>query len=105
MAEETFSDLGRVEAIAKLYEGTPYKPFQSSWFETSGKSYIGSHARTFLEGIDFDLTYFPLKHLGYKAVTVGHFRQQEQILVRLRHPYFFISTQHKDNPPEFNMFL
>ena len=24
-----------------------------------------------LEGIDFDLTYFPLKHLGYKAVTVG----------------------------------
>lgn len=26
---------------------------------------------TMLEGIDFDLTYFPLKHLGYKAVTVG----------------------------------
>ena len=25
---------------------------------------------TLLEGIDFDLTYFPLKHLGYKAVTV-----------------------------------
>lgn len=24
-----------------------------------------------LEGIDFDLTYFPLKHLGHKAVTVG----------------------------------
>lgn len=23
------------------------------------------------EGIDFDLTYFPLRHLGYKAVTVG----------------------------------
>ena len=69
MAEERFSDLGRVEAIAKLFEGTPYKPFQSSWFETSGKSYISSHARTFLEGIDFDLTYFPLKHLGYKCVT------------------------------------
>ena len=69
MAEERFSDHGRVEAIAKLFEGTPYKPFQSSWFETSGKSYISSHARTFLEGIDFDLTYFPLKHLGYKCVT------------------------------------
>lgn len=26
---------------------------------------------TLLEGIDFDLTYFPLKHLGYKAVTVA----------------------------------
>jgi thiamine-monophosphate kinase len=69
MAEETFSDLGRVEAIAKLYEGTPYKPFDSSWFETSGKCYVTSFARTFLEGIDFDLTYFPLKHLGYKCVT------------------------------------
>lgn len=69
MAEERFSDLGRVEAIAKLFEGTPYKPFQSSWFETSGKSFITSHSRTFLEGIDFDLTYFPLKHLGYKCTT------------------------------------
>ena len=69
MAEEHFSDLGRVEAIARLYEGTPYKPFQSSFFETSGKSYVILKSRTFLEGIDFDLTYFPLKHLGYKCVT------------------------------------
>ena len=69
MTEETFSDLGRVEAISRLYEGTPYKPFQSSFFETSGKSYVTLKSRTFLEGIDFDLTYFPLKHLGYKCVT------------------------------------
>ena len=69
MAEETFADLGRVEAIAKLYEGTPYKPFRSSWFETDGKCFVSSHSRTFLEGIDFDLIYFPLKHLGYKCVT------------------------------------
>lgn len=69
MAEETFSDLGRVEAIAKLYEGTPYKPFQTSCFETAGKSTIGVHSRTFLEGIDFDLVYFPLKHLGYKCTV------------------------------------
>ena len=68
MAEETFADLGRVEAISKLYEGTPYKPFHSNVFETSGKSYITNQARTFIEGIDFDLTYFPLKHLGYKSV-------------------------------------
>ena len=67
--EERFSDLGRVEAIAKLYEGTPYKPFRTSGFETSGKSCISSQSRTFIEGIDFDLTYFPLKHLGYKCVT------------------------------------
>ena len=69
MAEETFSDLGRVEAIAKLYEGTPYKPSENNCFETSGKSLIITKARTFIEGIDFDLTYFPLKHLGYKCVT------------------------------------
>ena len=69
MAEETFSDLGRVEAIVKLYEGTPYKPFENSCFETNGKAVVSSFSRTFLEGIDFDLTYFPLKHLGYKCVT------------------------------------
>ena len=69
MAEETFSDLGRIEAIAKLYEGTPYRPFESSRFETSGKGVVTSHSRTFLEGMDFNLVYFPLKHLGYKCVT------------------------------------
>ena len=69
MTEERFSDLGRVEAIARLYEGTPFKPFGAVNFETSGKSYISSFARTFIEGIDFDLTYFPLKHLGYKCMT------------------------------------
>ena len=69
MAEETFSDLGRVEAIAKLYEGTPYKPFGSSRFETDGKCFVSSHSRTFIEGMDFALTYFPLKHLGYKCVV------------------------------------
>ncbi len=68
MAEETFSDLGRVEAISRLYEGTGYKPFESSWFETSGKAYATSQSRTLIEGIDFDLVYFPLKHLGYKCV-------------------------------------
>lgn len=26
---------------------------------------------TFFEGVDFDLTYFPLKHLGYKVITAG----------------------------------
>ena len=82
MAEETFSDLGRVEAIAKLYEGTPYKPFESSWFETAGKSYVSQQSRTFIEGIDFDLVYFPLKHLGYKCVTAV----TGELYVELSHP-------------------
>lgn len=69
MAEDTFADLGRVEAIAKLYEGTPFKPFLGGQFETSGKSVVHTASRTFIEGMDFDLIYFPLKHLGYKCVV------------------------------------
>ena len=69
MAEERFSDLGRVEAIAKLYEGTPFKPYKTCFFETSGKSCISTQSRVFIEGMDFDLVYFPLRHLGYKCVT------------------------------------
>ena len=69
MTEERFSDLGRVEAIARLYDGTPYKPFENSRFETDGKCLITSHSRTFIEGIDFDLIYFPLRLLGYKCAT------------------------------------
>ena len=69
MAEERFSDLGRVEAIARLYEGTPYRPYRTCLFETSGKSCISTQSRVFIEGMDFDLVYFPLRHLGYKCVT------------------------------------
>lgn len=68
MSEENFSSLGRIEAINKLYEGTPYKYTETTTFETAGKGYIHNSSKTFLEGIDFDLTYFPLKHLGYKCV-------------------------------------
>ena len=69
MAEENFSDIGRVGAIARLYEGTPFRPFRDTGFETSAKGVIRTRSRIFLEGIDFNLVYFPLKHLGYKAVT------------------------------------
>ena len=69
MAEDNFSDIGRVGAIARLYELSPFKPFADAGFETSGKGVIRSRSRIFLEGIDFNLVYFPLKHLGYKIVT------------------------------------
>ena len=68
MAEETFSSIGLVEAIERLYEGCPYKAFDSSYFITEGKSVATVKTRTLLEGIDFDLVYFPLTHLGYKSV-------------------------------------
>lgn len=71
MAEERFSDIGRVEAIRQLFEGTGFIPFRAAGFETSGKSMISSASVMMLEGIDFDLTYFPLKHLGYKSVIAA----------------------------------
>lgn len=58
MAEEkSFASLGKQEAIRQLYAETAFKPYGSS-----------AH-RVMLEGIDFNLVYFPLKHLGYKAVV------------------------------------
>jgi len=66
---ETFADLGRVEAIAKLFEGTPFKPFEEPLhFKPEAGEYVASASKTLLEGIDFNLEYFPLKHLGYKSV-------------------------------------
>ncbi len=83
MAEEKFSNLGRVEAVAKLYEGSGFEPFKAADFKLDGATGVCTQATAlFLEGIDFDLTYFPLKHLGYKCViaVVG------ELYSRLAHP-------------------
>ena len=69
MAGKDFSDLGRVEALKALYEGTPYRPFEPCSFEAAGREHIAYSSKVMLEGIDFDLVYFPLKHLGYKSVV------------------------------------
>ncbi|MCQ2164701.1 MAG: hypothetical protein MJZ04_05910 [Bacteroidales bacterium] len=68
MSETRFSDIGKIEAITRLYEGTPFKPFSSCWFETAARDVVTSASKVLLEGIDFNLVYFPLKHLGYKSV-------------------------------------
>ena len=39
--------------------------------DAGGDEVVVISTDSMLEGVDFDLTYFPLKHLGYKAVTVG----------------------------------
>ena len=78
MAEKSFSDIGKVEAIAALFEGTPYNAYEDCWFETKDPGYITTFSKMLLEGIDFDLVYFPLKHLGYKSVicvTGEHYAQ------------------------------
>lgn len=69
MEQKTFAQLGRVEAIRQLFEGTGYEPFgEPLWFEAGAGVIVTSATKTLLEGIDFNLEYFPLKHLGYKAV-------------------------------------
>ena len=53
----TFADIGKKEALSRLYEGSGFKPTAPA-----------AH-KVLLEGVDFNLVYFPLKHLGHKAVT------------------------------------
>lgn len=59
MSSESFAEIGRIGAIEKLFAGIEGK-------RKNNKSVVH---RVMLEGIDFDLSYFPLKHLGYKAVV------------------------------------
>ena len=68
--EESFSSIGRVEAIRRLFENSGYKPFAEPLdFVSSSGGRPCSASRLLLEGTDFNLEYFPLKHLGYKAVV------------------------------------
>lgn len=69
MSDTRFSDIGKIEAIRRLYEGTGFNAQDELSFEASQKGNAVTSSRMLLEGIDFDLVYFPLKHLGYKSVV------------------------------------
>ena len=72
MAEETFSQIGRTEAVRQLFEGTGYSPDGHCTLRVAkGTGSVVNSTVMMTEGIDFDLTYFPLKHLGYKAVIMA----------------------------------
>lgn len=69
---DRFDEIGKIAAIEELYAIDAARPFAArsgGWFQSEGKSYTSTRSRLFLEGIDFDLVYFPLKHLGHKCVT------------------------------------
>jgi len=66
---QDFDQLGRREAIRLLFEGTPFAPFSDGGFKAAAGECVVPASRVLLEGIDFDLVYFPLKHLGYKSVA------------------------------------
>lgn len=64
-----FAELGRVEAIRQLFEGSGYEPFgEPLWLTAGQQECITTASGMMLEGVDFDLVYFPLPHLGRKAV-------------------------------------
>ena len=58
-----FSQIGHRAAVSRLFEGSGYTntPDITVW------DGIASH-KMMSQGVDFDLVYNPLKHLGYKAV-------------------------------------
>ena len=64
-----FSDIGRMEAIQALYALSAYNDTPALSFVAEKGAKVHGASRLFLEGIDFNLVYFPLKHLGYKCVV------------------------------------
>ena len=70
MEERKFAQIGREEALNLLFEGSGFQRCADAQvFAATGKDSIVSSSRLLSEGIDFDLVYFPLKHLGFKAVV------------------------------------
>ena len=74
------SEIGKVALLKRLFEGTPYNNSTSQMFagripdkagRTKDVNNFLTVQKTMLEGIDFDLTYTPLKHLGYKAALLA----------------------------------
>lgn len=60
------SSIGKEAAIEKLFENTGFTNCRTICPKEKGE-FCTAH-RIMLEGVDFDLVYTPLKHLGYKAV-------------------------------------
>lgn len=68
---QEFENTGRVDAIRQLFEGSGFEPFRECAFVPAAGESVVTASRMLLEGIDFSLMYFPVKHLGYKAVALA----------------------------------
>ena len=58
-------ELGRIAALDKLFEKTTYKNSDVQLLSNTDYYYMTAN-RIMMEGVDFDLTYTPIKYLGYK---------------------------------------
>lgn len=62
------SELGKKAVLAKLFQDSGYINDGTIFLSEKGECCTAS--KMLLEGVDFDLTYNPLKHLGYKSVLL-----------------------------------
>ena len=62
--------LGKVALIDRLTDGTACQGDDCAVLG-KGKKRTLVTVQTLVEGVDFDMMYTPLKHLGYKAVSVA----------------------------------
>lgn len=66
MKKTDIKEIGKTELINSLFINTEYKNHPNPKYLKPATGYI-TNSKLMLEGIDFDLTYTPLKHLGYKT--------------------------------------
>ena len=59
------AEIGKRELLRRLFEGTGFTNRQILAGDSSNQT--ASINRLMMEGVDFDLVYTPLKHLGYKS--------------------------------------
>lgn len=64
------SQIGKHELMRRLFEGTGYVNSNLHKIALPG-SVVMSNSQLMLEGVDFDLVYTPLKHLGYKSALLA----------------------------------
>lgn len=64
------SEIGKQGLLERLFEGSGYSNKETVCYTKSSSGYTTS-SKLMLEGIDFDLTYTPLKHLGYKSALLA----------------------------------
>lgn len=72
---ETLGEFGLIDHIAKNFENIQPSTFQGigddSTVIDAGDHFVLVSSDQLFEGIHFDLSFHPLRHLGYKAVVVG----------------------------------
>ena len=62
------STLGKEEVLRRLFENSGFTNNGIIRLDEKSQGAVASAHKILLEGIDFDLVYTPLKHLGYKAL-------------------------------------